>query len=134
MEDNPSTISHVSIGTNHFDQACRFYDQVLKIVGCKRVMEFPGAVAYGKKQSPEFCVQTPIDGQKAAVGNGSHIGFIAKSKAIVDQFYKTALAAGGKDSGAPGPRPEDSEAYYSCYVKDLDGHKIEAVYWDATKL
>ncbi|HEY9623746.1 MAG TPA: VOC family protein [Crinalium sp.] len=128
-EDSPSIISHVSIGTNNFEQAVAFYDRVLPTLGCKRIMAHPNAIAYGK-QYPEFWVQTPIDGQPATVGNGTHIGFIAPTKASVHAFYEAALAAGGIDDGAPGERPDYGEPYYGCFVRDPDGHKIEAAYWD----
>jgi catechol 2,3-dioxygenase-like lactoylglutathione lyase family enzyme len=129
MDENPSILSHVSIGTNQFERAVAFYDAVLPTLGCKRMMEHPGAVAYGKEY-PEFWVQTPIDGQPATVGNGSHIGFIAPTKDAVHAFYEAALAAGGLDDGAPGARPDYGEPYYGCFVRDPDGHKVEASYWD----
>jgi catechol 2,3-dioxygenase-like lactoylglutathione lyase family enzyme len=129
MDDNPSILSHVSIGTNDFERALAFYDQVLPTLGCKRIMEHPGAVAYGK-QYPEFWVQTPINGQPASVGNGTHIGFIAPTQEAVHAFYAAARAAGGVDDGPPGPRPAYGEPYYGCFVRDPDGHKVEASYWD----
>ena len=129
MDNNPSILSHVSLGTNNFERAIAFYDKVLATLGCKRIKEHPGAVAYGK-QYPEFWVQTPIDGQPATVGNGTHVGFIAPTKESVDAFYEAALAAGGMDEGAPGSRPDYAEPYYGCFVRDLDGHKVEACYWD----
>jgi catechol 2,3-dioxygenase-like lactoylglutathione lyase family enzyme len=129
MDNNPSILSHVSIGTNDFERAVAFYDAVLPTLGCKRIMEHPGAVAYGKEY-PEFWVGTPIDGQAATVGNGTHIGFIAPTKEAVHAFYEAALAAGGIDDGAPGGRPDYGEPYYGCFVRDLDGHKVEASYWD----
>lgn len=55
-------------------------------LGCKVILEYPGAVAYGKLY-PEFWVQAPIDGRPASVGNGSHVGFFADSKAQVDAFH-----------------------------------------------
>ncbi|MCW5700643.1 MAG: VOC family protein [Rhodospirillales bacterium] len=122
-------LSHVSIGTNDFDRAAAFYDRVLPTIGAKRIMAFPGAVAYGK-QFPEFWVQTPIDGKPATLGNGTHVGFLAASKDAVNAFHAAALAAGAKDDGAPGPRQDYTEAYYGCFVRDPDGHKIEAMYWD----
>lgn len=128
MSDNPSIISHVSLGTNNFEEAIAFYDKVLATLGCRRTLEHPRAIAYGK-QYPEFWVQTPIDGQPAAAGNGTHIGFIASSQVEVRNFYEVALAAGGKDEGAPGSRPEYGEPYYGCFVRDIDGHKIEACFW-----
>jgi hypothetical protein len=45
----------------------------------------------------------------------------------VDAFYRAALAAGGRDNGAPGPRPHYHEHYYGAFVLDPDGHNIEAV-------
>ena len=126
---NPSIISHISIGTNHFERAVAFYDSVLATLGCKQMMNYPGAVAYGR-EFPEFWVQTPIDGRPANVGNGTHFGFVANSKEAVHAFHAAALAAGGTDDGAPGPRADYTDAYYGCFVRDLDGHKIEATYWN----
>ena len=124
-----SLLSHVSIGTNDFDQSVRFYEKVLATLGCKRILEHPGAVAFGRTL-PEFWVQTPIDGQPASVGNGVHFGFVATSKEVVHAFYDAALAAGGKDEGAPRPRPDYGEPYYGCFIRDPDGHKVEAAFWD----
>ncbi len=129
MDKNPSIISHVSIGTNDFDQAVAFYDAVLPTLGCQRLMVYPNAIAYGKKY-PEFWVQTPHNGQPATCGNGTHIGLIAPTRAAVQAFYAAALAAGGVDEGAPGGRPDYGEPYYGCYVRDPDGHKVEAAFWD----
>ncbi len=51
----------------------------------------------------------------------------AKSRADVDAFHAAALAAGGRDNGAPGPRPHYHANYYGAFVLDPDGHNIEAV-------
>ena len=127
--ENPSIISHISIGTNNFDRAVVFYDRVLSTLGCKQIMKHPGAVAYGK-EFPEFWVQTPFNGEPATIGNGSHIGFIANTKEEVHAFHEAALNEGGTDDGAPGPRPDYGDAYYGCFIRDIDGNKIEATYWN----
>lgn len=127
--ENTSIISHLSLGTNDFERAVAFYDRILPTLGCHCIMKEPGAIAYGK-QLPEFWIQTPIDGQPASIGNGTHVGFIAPDKAAVHAFYAAALAAGAQDEGPPGPRPDYGEPYYGCFVRDPDGHKIEAAYWD----
>ena len=127
--ENLSIISHISVGTNNFDRAVSFYDKVLSTLGCKQIMKHPGAVAYGK-EFPEFWVQVPYNGEPATVGNGSHIGFIADTKEAVHAFHEAALSEGGTDDGAPGSRPDYGEAYYGCFVRDLDGNKIEATYWN----
>lgn len=126
---NPSTLSHVSIGTNQFEKAVAFYDAVLAPLGCKRMVEHPDAVSYGK-QYPEFWVHAPLDGKPATVGNGSHVSFFAASKGAVDAFYDAALKAGAMGDGPPGARPHYGAPYYGCFLRDLDGHKIEATYWD----
>ena len=127
--DNPSIMSHVSVGVTDHEAAIAFYDEVLATLGARRVLEHPGPVAYGK-MFPEFWVQTPIDGQPPSVGNGTHFGFFASSRDEVDAFYQAAVAAGATDDGAPGAREEYGPQYYGCFVRDLDGHKIEAAYWD----
>ena len=127
--DNPNILSHVSIGTNKFEAASNFYDAVMATIGAKRVFEFPGAIAYGK-EFPEFWLQEPADGGTAETANGIHFGFVADSKDAVHAFYDAAVAAGASGDGEPGPRPHYGEPYYGCFVRDLDGHKIEATYWD----
>lgn len=126
---NPSIISHVSIGTNDVARALRFYDAVIAAIGGRRIMEHPGAVAYGRAY-PEFWVHAPLDGAPATVGNGTHFGFVAASKAEVDAFHATGIAAGATDDGKPGPRPDYGEPYYGCFLRDPDGNKIEAAFWD----
>lgn len=127
--DIASIISHVSIGTNDLARSAKFYDATLSALGCRRVMQHPGAIAWGR-EFPEFWVQAPYDGGRASVGNGTHIGFLARNRAEVDAFHAAALAAGAVDDGAPGPRPDYGEPYYGCFVRDPDGHKIEASFWD----
>jgi catechol 2,3-dioxygenase-like lactoylglutathione lyase family enzyme len=130
MSETPSSLlSHVSVGTNRFEKAVAFYDAVLAPLGCRRILEHPGAIAWGR-EFPEFWVQTPIDGRAATLGNGSHFGFLAPSRAAVHAFYDAAVAAGASPDGAPGPRPHYGQPYYGCFVRDLDGHKIEAMFWD----
>ncbi|RZA06479.1 MAG: VOC family protein [Moraxellaceae bacterium] len=126
---NSSIVSHVSIGTNQFDEACAFYGAVLGALDIGIVMQHPGAVAFGR-DAPEFWVQIPHDNHPATVGNCCHVGFIADNKQQVHAFYDAAIAAGAICDGSPGPRPIYGEQYYGCYVRDLDGNKIEATFWD----
>ncbi|WP_107688302.1 VOC family protein [Neisseria wadsworthii] len=130
MNENPSILSHVSLGTNRFDEAVAFYDRVLATLNIRRVFDLSEyqAMAYGRAY-PEFWIQKPCDGQKAETANGVHIAFFAATAEEVDAFYQAALAAGATDDGAPGPRPHYGKEYYGCFVRDLDGHKIEAMAW-----
>jgi len=127
--ENPSIISHVSLGTNDFPSALAFYERVLGTLGCRIIMEHEGAAAFGKAY-PEFWIQTPFDGAQASRGNGVHVGFMAQSKAEVEAFFKEAIAAGATEDGDPGHRHDYGGPYYGCFVRDLDGHKIEAAFWD----
>lgn len=129
--ENPSILSHVSLGSNRLDDAIAFYDRVLATLGIRRVedvREYFPAVAYGRAY-PEFWVQQPYNGEPAQTGNGVHIAFMAESREQVHAFYEAALAAGGQGDGAPGERPHYGKEYYGCFVRDLDGHKIEAMAW-----
>jgi catechol 2,3-dioxygenase-like lactoylglutathione lyase family enzyme len=121
-------LHHVSIGVADVARAARFYDAVLSKLGFKRVMEvMPYGIAYGLKM-PQFWVQMPHDQNSPSGGNGTHVAFSANSKSAVKAFHAAAVSAGGKDEGAPGPRPEYTAAYYGAFVRDLDGNKIEAVF------
>ncbi len=123
-------LHHVSIGVADVERAAQFYDAVLKKLGFKRVMEvMPYGIAYGFKM-PQFWVQLPHDQGSPSGGNGTHIAFNANSKAAVNAFHAAAVSAGGRDEGAPGPRPEYTPEYYGAFVRDLDGNKIEAVFFD----
>ena len=128
--DIPGILHHVSIGTGDLERACRFYDAVMECIGARRVMEVPSAeapfaVAYGR-QFPEFWIGKPLNGAGAGAGNGSHVCFIAPSRETVDAFHAAGLASGGTDDGAPGPRPDYGPGYYGGFLRDPDGHKVEA--------
>lgn len=132
-QESPSIMAHVSIGTNKFDEAVAFYDKLLAVLGAHRIVDVPGSAISWGKQFPEFWVQKPFDGGEAQTANGTHFAFLAASKEEVDSFHAVGLAEGATDDGQPGPRIEYSEAYYGCFLRDLEGHKIEAMYWDFSK-
>jgi catechol 2,3-dioxygenase-like lactoylglutathione lyase family enzyme len=121
-------LHHVSIGVGDVTRAATFYDPVLKALGYKRVMEFmPYAIGYGETKShPEFWIGLPHNQMTATAGNGTHVGFSARSKAQVNAFHSAALSAGGSNDGEPGPRPDYGPEYYGAFVYDLDGNKVEA--------
>jgi catechol 2,3-dioxygenase-like lactoylglutathione lyase family enzyme len=123
-------IHHVSVGTNDVERSKRFYDAVLPIVGILPMAEDESGLGYGSGTF-HFSVQVPIDGKPATVGNGTHIAFAAEDRSMVDRFYAAALKHGGSDDGAPGLRPEYDANYYGAFVRDPDGHKIEAVTYSA---
>ncbi len=125
---NYRSICHASLGTNDVVKAKAFYQPLLATLGIELVCDYSHAVAFGKGY-PEFWLQLPFDQQIATTGNGTHFGFVATSKAQVDEFYRVALTLGATDNGAPGSRPDYGEPYYGCFVIDKEGNKIEASYW-----
>jgi catechol 2,3-dioxygenase-like lactoylglutathione lyase family enzyme len=119
-------LSHVSLGTNDAARAAAFYDPVMAVLGLRRLGDRRESLDYGAS-TMIFSLETPTDGQPATVGNGVHIAFMAEGRAMVDEFYRVALANGGSDAGPPGLRPEYDAHYYGAFVRDPDGNKIEAV-------
>jgi catechol 2,3-dioxygenase-like lactoylglutathione lyase family enzyme len=123
-------LHHVSVGVKDVERAATFYDPVLKALGYKRVADYsPGAIGYGEHTDvAQFWIGLPHDQGPAGAGNGTHVGFIAKSKQAVNKFHEAALKAGGSNNGEPGPRPDYGPVYYGAFVYDLDGNKIEATF------
>ncbi|MBT4488886.1 MAG: VOC family protein [Rhodospirillaceae bacterium] len=119
--------SHITIGISDFERAAAFYDPVMATLGHGRFHSGEGFCAYGKPGGNQFWILPPHDKQPASVGNGSHTAFLAPDRAAVDAFHAAALANGGSDEGAPGPRPHYHPNYYGAYVRDPDGNKIQAV-------
>jgi catechol 2,3-dioxygenase-like lactoylglutathione lyase family enzyme len=121
-------LHHVSVGVRDVARAATFYDPVLKALGYKRVADYsPGAIGYGEREGqPQFWIGLPHDKGAASVGNGTHVGFIARSKEAVNAFHEAALKAGGSNNGEPGPRPDYGPDYYGAFIYDLDGNKVEA--------
>lgn len=122
-------IDHTGVTVRDFKRSKEFYKQALAPLGYEMLMEFPAAVTgssdvagFGEGGKPDFWINSGT-AQKPHI----HVAFRAQSKSVVDAFYQAALAAGGKDNGAPGPRPHYHAGYYGAFVYDLDGHNIEAV-------
>ena len=119
-------IHHVSVGANDIARARAFYDPLMALLGL-RVISADGRAANYGTGDVQFSVETPVDGRPASAGNGVHVAFQARDRAMVQAFYETGLAHGGIDDGAPGVRPEYDANYYGAFVRDPDGNKVEAV-------
>ena len=117
--------THVAVGTNDLGKARAFYDAVLAPLGYKRLNDLGENRSIWGQSAPEFFVLKPSNGQPACPANGGTISFAAPNRAAVAAFHKAALAAGGVDEGAVGPRGWAPNAY-AGYARDLDGNKIVA--------
>jgi catechol 2,3-dioxygenase-like lactoylglutathione lyase family enzyme len=122
-------IDHVGFPVSDFVKSKAFYDAALAPLGIRVLMEVTPEMSGGERfvgygdNRPFFWIGT---GERAATS--VHVAFAAESRALVDAFYKAALAAGGTDNGAPGLRPHYHPNYYGAFVCDPDGNNIEAVF------
>ena len=123
-------IDHTGVAATNYEKSKQFYLGALAPLGYQLMMELPkevtggrGVAGFGVPPKPDFWLAENATANKPPV----HIAFRADSHALVDAFYKAALAAGGRDNGPPGLRPY-GESYYAAFVLDPDGHIIEAVH------
>jgi catechol 2,3-dioxygenase-like lactoylglutathione lyase family enzyme len=121
-------LDHVGIPIADYARSKAFYEKALAPLGYALVMEVPQtgkgerAAGFGANGKPDLWI-----GGEGGLNHAVHIALLAKDRATVDAFYRAALAAGGKDNGAPGLRPHYHANYYGAFVLDPDGHNIEAV-------
>src|SRR5712671_4390817 len=115
-EDPVAIFTHVTVGTNDLAKARSFYDRVLGALGYKRLNDLGDNGSIWGESAPEFFVLKPSNDKPATFANGGTISFVAPSRAAVAEFHKAALAAGGKDEGAVGPRSWQPHAY-AAYVR-----------------
>jgi catechol 2,3-dioxygenase-like lactoylglutathione lyase family enzyme len=117
-------IGYTCVGTNHLEQAVHFYGELLGLLGAKPFFKSDRGVGWGvSPDQPMFSVLQPFDGQAATAGNGSMIALAAGNPEQVQALHAKALALGGCDEGAPGPR---GQGFYAAYFRDLDGNKLAA--------
>lgn len=107
-------------------RARRFYDAVSGSLGWGLVWEGPDALGYGWNGG-EFPNLFAVVGAERTP-TGFHLAFAAPDREAVDAFYAAALAHGGSDEGPPGLRVQYSPTYYAAFVRDPDGHELEAVH------
>ena len=119
--------SHVTLGTNDWQRARPFWLAVMEVLGHPVLFERPGGIAFGAPAGPKTFIGPPFNGAAAAPGNGVHAAYLVDTHAKVDTFHAVALANGGSDEGAPGPRAHYHPHYYGAYVRDPDGNKLQAV-------
>lgn len=122
-------LDHIGLKVTDVERARSFYDRALKPLGVSVVMEVSAEqtgstpyLGYGEGMKPYFWI-----GQEGRATEKLHVAFVAASRAKVDEFYRAAMAAGGRDNGPPGLRPHYHPGYYGAFVLDPDGHNIEAV-------
>jgi catechol 2,3-dioxygenase-like lactoylglutathione lyase family enzyme len=122
-------IDHVSITVSDLGRAARFYDAAMAALGHPCVYRKDFGIGYGARNRAGDDAHSYISifhGDNV-VADRRHYAFRARTRAAVDAFHAAALAAGGRDDGQPGQRPEYHATYYAAFVLDPDGNRIEAV-------
>ena len=126
-------IDHTGIIVADFNRSRTFYENALAPIGYTLLANFPAAVTgsadvagFGEAPKPDFWIAA-ANAQRPVNHPPLHVAFRVASRAMVDAFYRAALAAGGADNGAAGLRPHYHPNYYGAFVLDPDGHNIETV-------
>ena len=118
-------IDHVTVGVSDLARSRAFYARALLPLGFAQIgpgREGSPEIEFGLEEAPNFAISTAY-----ATGAPVHVAFAADRREQVDAFHAAAIAAGGRDNGPPGLRPEYSDGYYGAFVIDPDGHNVEAV-------
>lgn len=116
-------IHHASVEVADLERSGRFYDAVLGALGWRRHIESDHVIAWGIVRPVFFATNRAPSG--AAARGGGHICFSANGIPAVKAAWEGGERTGGSDDGAPGPRPEYGASYYSAYLLDPDGNRIE---------
>ncbi|MDP4534560.1 VOC family protein [Marinobacter salarius] len=116
-------IGYVTIGTNDLELATGFYDELLGILGARRVFEFERGVYYGRN-AMEIGVLYPYDGRSATPGSCSMIALLAGGQSEVDRLHTKALSLGAVSEDPPMLFGDQPLRYYGAYFKDLEGNHL----------
>jgi catechol 2,3-dioxygenase-like lactoylglutathione lyase family enzyme len=129
-------IDHVTLRVSDYGRSKAFYVAALAPLAYSLMVElehdgakiagFGWTRPDGRKKVDWWIVQRPA-AAGPAISGPTHLALLAKDRAEVAAFYEAAMAAGGKDNGAPGLRPLYHADYYGAFVLDPDGNNIEAV-------
>jgi catechol 2,3-dioxygenase-like lactoylglutathione lyase family enzyme len=126
-------LDHVALEVADLARAARFYDALMHPLGGRRIVDSPDGIGYGRDR-PELWImprRDPVVASRdpSALGEPrhGHVAILAAGRRAVDAAHEAGLAAGGRDGGAPAPRPFGPPSYYSGYLVDPDGAWLELV-------
>ncbi len=116
-------IDHVGLSIANFARSKKFYAAALRPLGYRAgyTDQKAGVVGFFGNDGTSLWLSRGKPKDKV------HIALRVSSRPLVRKFYAAALNAGGRDNGAPGPRPQYTPTYYAAFIRDPDGHNIEAV-------
>jgi catechol 2,3-dioxygenase-like lactoylglutathione lyase family enzyme len=128
-------VDHFSISVKDLQRSARFYDAVMGALGAQKIYERNDAVGYGERNRESDDAHSYFSvyqSDTANVDRRRHWCFRAQSAAQVRAFHAAGLAAGGREAGAPGLRPDYHPAYYAAFLEDPEGNRVEAVWHRGT--
>ena len=114
-------LDHVGLVVANYARSKAFYEVALAPLGYSLLMEFGTVGGFGADGKPDFWI---AEGEPT---HAVHVAFVAADRNIVNAFHTSGLAAGGRDNGPAGLRPQYHEHYYGAFVLDPDGNNVEAV-------
>lgn len=120
-------IDHLSLGVADLGRSVAFYDAVLRPLGHVRCWTGDAGAEYGPAGGEGALALFAVGDRAVPPGAGFHLALAARDRAAVDAFHAAALGLGALDEGAPGLRPQYGAGYYAAFVRDPDGHRLEAV-------
>jgi len=123
-------VDHFSITVRDLRRSARFYDAVMGALGVEKVYEREDARGYGERNrfgNDGHSYFSVYQSESASMDRRRHWCFRAQSAAQVRAFHAAGLAAGGRDAGAPGLRPDYHPHYYAAFLEDPEGNRVEAV-------
>lgn len=123
-------LDHVSLGVADLNRSTAFYDAALGALGLGRVWTKEAAAGYGPPGGDDRLALFVV--RSAVPSAGMHLAFTAEAEEQVRAFHSAAVGTGGSDAGLPGLRPQYGRGYFAAYVKDPDGHHLEAVHHQLT--
>ena len=112
---------HVGLRVKDLERAARLYAAMLAPLGHVPGAREAGYAGFGPKDKPALWLH------RDAKTGGGHVALRAGDRAAVDAFHMAGLAAGAKDNGAPGLRPDYGPTYYAAFLTDFDGNNVEVV-------
>ena len=131
-------LDHMTFRVADIARAKAFYSAALAPLGYSVIFEgnyggnilgfaYPDASEPDGKKADVWFIDGPSPYGGPPATTGCHLAWRAENRAQVDAFYRAAIAAGGKDNGAPGLRPDYHPHYYGAFIIDPEGNNIEAV-------
>jgi catechol 2,3-dioxygenase-like lactoylglutathione lyase family enzyme len=122
-------LDHIGLQVKDVEASLEFYLRAFAPIGMREAMRFPYRDSMvvglaGPDGVPDFWLSPPTGTETREM----HVAFSAPDRAAIDAVHEAAVAAGVEVLHAPKEWPEYHPGYYAVFLRDLDGHNVEAVH------